>query len=286
MPAILHSDVVGEVIECGSLVEKFALGDMVYGCAGGFKGSQGAIAEFMLVDPELMALKPKNLTPTQSACLPLVGITAWLALFDRAKIQSNQQVLIHAASGGVGSIALQLALWKGAQTFVTASDESKAIFARERGATIIYYKSTSPQEYTQQYTQGQGFDMVFDTVGGDNLNTSLEALKQSGTIAAIAACASADLRPLHQKNGALHYVFMPNTIMNLTALTERKHYGEILTQLARLAEQGIVKPLVGATISFSDISKAHQLQEEQAVIGKIALEQDLDKPLRSPVPSS
>ena len=104
MPAILHGDVVGEVVECGSLVEKFAIGDMIYGCAGGFKGRQGAIAEYMVVDPELIALKPKNLTPTQSACLPLVGITAWLALFDRGKIQPNQKVLIHAASGGVGSI--------------------------------------------------------------------------------------------------------------------------------------------------------------------------------------
>ncbi|MFC3908061.1 zinc-dependent alcohol dehydrogenase family protein [Legionella dresdenensis] len=275
MPAILHSDVVGEVVQCGSAVQQFALGDIVYGCAGGFKGTQGAIAEYMLVDPALMALKPENLTVIESASLPLVGITAWLALFDKANIQPGQKVLIHAASGGVGSIALQLALWKGAQTYVTASDEKKAAFAQERGAIIINYKTTSVAEYVQQHTDGKGFDVVFDTVGGKNLDASLEALKESGVICAIVACAEADLRPLHRKSGTLHYIFMPNTIMNLDAAEARKHYGDILSNIAELAEQGVIKPLVGATVRFSEVAKAHELQEQQQVIGKIVLEQDL-----------
>lgn len=275
MPAILHSDVVGEVVEKGSMVTRFNIGDRVYGCAGGFKGSQGALAEFMVVDPDLMAITPKNLSVLECAALPLVSITAWLALFTRAKIHEGQNVLVHAAAGGVGSIALQLALWKKSNTFTTASSKEKGDFAQKCGATVINYKTMSVEDYVQKYTNGQGFDVVFDTIGGQNFAPSLAALKEAGTLCAISPCLQADLRPLHRKEGTLHYIFMPNTIMNIDAKTKRQQYGEILTEIASLAEQNRLKPLIGAVLPFTEIAKAHVLQEQQEVIGKIVLQQDL-----------
>lgn len=274
-PAILHGDVAGTVVALGKAVSQFKMGDEVYGCAGGFIGTQGALAEYMLVDPQLMALKPKTLSLVQSASLPLVAITAWLALIDRTKIHAGQTVLVHAASGGVGSIGLQLALWKGAKTYTTASSNEKAAFALSCGATVINHQKISVEAYVKEHTQGHGFDVVFDTVGEDNLAQSIRALKINGTVCAIAACSSIDLRHLHSLGGTLHYIFMPNPIIHLNASAERQHYGEILTKIAHLVDEGIIRPFIDETINFSDIAKAHERLENHKAIGKIVLKQDL-----------
>ena len=115
-PAILHGDVAGIVIEVEKVFSKFKSGDKVYGCAGGFKETGGALAEFMLADARLIAHKTNNLQWKKSL-LPLVAITAWESLFDRANIKPGQNVLIHGATGGVGHVAIQLAKWAGAKSF-------------------------------------------------------------------------------------------------------------------------------------------------------------------------
>lgn len=278
-PAILHGDVSGTVIEVGEDISKFKIGDMVYGCAGGFKGTQGALAEYMVVDPDLMAMRPSSLTAVESAIIPLVAITSWEALITRAAISANQNVLIHAAAGGVGSLAFQLSLWKQANTFTTVSDDVKAQFASKRGATTINYKQKSVEEYVKEYTAGKGFDVVFDTVGGANLANSIDACKVGGVVCAIAAAKDFEaglMAKLHRKGLTLHYVFMPNIILNLTAKIERQRYGEILTQVSRLVDQGMIKPLVGEVLDFSDIVKAHERLESGKTLGKIGLLQNLD----------
>lgn len=275
-PTILHGDVSGTVEEIGKSVSRFSVGDDVYGCAGGFKDSQGALAEYMLVDADLMALKPKSLSFIQSASLPLVAITAWLALIERVNIQPGQRVLIHGASGGVGALALQLAIFKGARTFTTTSEEKKGVFATKAGATVINYKTTSVDEYVQIHTQGVGFDIIFDTVGGENLATSIHALKPTGTICSVAASSSVDLVPLYKKAGTLHYIFMPAPLLNKNSITDRQAYGKILNQIAMLVDNNAIKPLIGKTINFSSISEAHEMQEHNSMIGKIALKQDLN----------
>ena len=121
-PAILHGDVAGIVREVGEGVTEFRPGDEVYGCAGGFKGTGGALAQFMLADARLLAPKPKNLSMEEAAAIPLVTITAWEALFDRANLQAGDEILIHGAAGGVGHVAIQLAKWKGAKVYTTASN--------------------------------------------------------------------------------------------------------------------------------------------------------------------
>lgn len=173
LPAILGMDVAGTVEAVGEGVSGFRPGDEVFGCAGGLADMPGALAEYMLADARLMALKPANLTMAQAAALPLVTITAWDALFDRARIKAGQFVLIHAGTGGVGHVAVQLAKSCGARVAATVSSATKGELARSLGADeIINYREEKPEEYVARLTGRRGFDVVFDTVGGTNLDAS------------------------------------------------------------------------------------------------------------------
>jgi NADPH:quinone reductase len=269
-PAVLHGDVAGVVAEVGEGVTDFKPGDEVFGCAGGFKGTGGALAEFMLADAGLLAKKPKNLTMEEAAALPLVTITAWEALFDRAKIQAGQEVLIHAATGGVGHVAIQLVKWAGANVYTTASSEKKLGIAKHLGADVgINYREETVKDYVQKYTAGKGFDIVFDTVGGDNLNRSFEAAAMHGTVVAIAARSTHDLSPLHAKGLSLHVVFMLLKIINEG---EQKYHGAILKQIAQVVEEGKLRPLIdSSSFTFDEVAKAHEYLESGEAVGKIVL---------------
>lgn len=272
-PAVLHGDVAGFVSAVGEGVTGFKVGDEVFGCAGGFKGTGGALAEFMLADADLLAHKPKNLTMEEAAALPLVAITAWEALFNRAHLVPGQDILIHAATGGVGHIAIQLAKWKGATVYTTASSQEKLGIGTRLGADVmINYREESVHDYVQKYTDGKGFDVVFDTVGGENLDRSFEAAAVHGTVAAIAARSTHDLSPVHSKGLSLHVTFMLLKILNKDM---HKQYGEILKKVAKVVEEGKLLPLVDPNMfTFDEVSKAHEYMESGKAIGKIVLKND------------
>jgi len=268
-PAVLHGDVAGIVRAVGEGVSKFKVGDEVYGCAGGFKGTAGgALAEYMLADADLLAHKPKNLTMEEAAALPLVTITAWEALFTRGKLASGKNILIHAAAGGVGHVAIQLAKWAGAKVYTTASSNEKLEIGARLGAdATINYREESVQDYVQKYTDGKGFDIVFDTVGGENLDRSFEAAAPLGTVLAIAARSTHDLSPLHSKGLTLHVVFM---LLKILEKEWRKEYGEILEKVTAIVEEGKLRPLLDPNVfTFDEISKAHEHLESGKAIGKI-----------------
>lgn len=270
-PAVLHGDVAGLVCAVGEGVTEFKIGDEVFGCAGGFREtSGGALAEFMLADADLLAHKPKNLTMEEAAALPLVSITAWEALFNRSKLLPGQDILIHGATGGVGHIAIQLAKWGGAIVYATASSQEKMEIGTRLGADVaINYRQESVQGYVKSYTNGKGFDVVFDTVGGENLDRSFEAAAVHGTVATIATRSTHDLTPVYLKGLSLHVTFMLLKILNKDM---RKHYGEILKKVARVVEEGKLRPLVDPNIfTFDEISKAHEYMESGKAIGKIVL---------------
>lgn len=269
-PAVLHGDVAGLVSAVGEGVTEFNIGDEVFGCAGGFRGTGGALAEFMLADVDLLAHKPKNLTMEEAAALPLVAITAWEALFNRTRLTPGQDILIHAATGGVGHIAIQLAKWRGATVYTTASSQEKLEIGTRLGADVtINYREESVHDYVQKYTDGKGFDVVFDTVGGENLDRSFEAAAVHGTIIAIAARSTHDLSPVHSKGLSLHVTFMLLKILNKDL---HKHYGEILKKVARVVEEGKLRPLLDSNIfTFDEVSKAHEYMESGKTIGKIVL---------------
>lgn len=270
-PAVLHGDVAGIIEAVGEGVT-FNLGDEVYACAGGVKGLGGALAEFMLADAALVALKPSSLTMQAAAALPLVSITAWDGLIDRAKVHSGQTVLVYGGTGGVGHIGIQLAKWAGAKVFATAATDEKGAIARDLGADVaINYHKQTVEEYVEEHTGGKGFDIVFDTVGGKNLPNAFKAVALNGTVVSTSTSSTFDLSPMHSKGLTLHVVFM---LIPMLHGIGREHHSHILSQLAQLVEQGKVRPLLDSqSFSFTDVAAAHRHAESGKTIGKVTLQQ-------------
>jgi NADPH2:quinone reductase len=271
-PAVLHGDVAGVIEAVGEGVSAFKPGDEVYACAGGVKGLGGAIAEFLLADAALVARKPKSLSMQEAAALPLVSITAWEGLIDRAKVHAEQNVLIYGATGGVGHIGLQLAKWAGAKVFATASSEKKMAIAHQLGAdVVINYHEQTVEEYVTEHTDGKGFDVVFDTVGNDNLQNAFKAAALNGTVVSTLALSTQDLSLVHAKGLTLHVVFM---LIPMLHGVGRTHHGEILSKLAQLVDEGKIRPLLDPkSFSFADVAEAHRYAESGQAIGKLTLTQ-------------
>ncbi len=190
LPSVLGMDLAGVVEAVGPGVARFKRGDEVYGLAGGIGGLQGTLAEYAAVDADLLALKPHNLSMREAAGLPLVFITAYEGLVDRAKTQRGQSVLVHGGAGGVGHMAVQLARALGAEVFATGAP-AHAQTIRRFGATPIDYTATSVDDYVARHTGGEGFDVVYDTVGGAVLDARSPL---RATTAAMWSAASAGAR--------------------------------------------------------------------------------------------
>ncbi len=270
-PAVYGMDMAGVVEAVGEGVEDIAPGDEVFGCVGGAGDLPGTLAEFVLADVRLLARKPPCLSMLQSAALPLVTITAWLALFDRAHLAPGAHVLVHAGAGGVGHVAVQLAKAHGAVVSTTVSGERKAELARRFGAdNVIDYRQEDPAAYIQRLTGGQGFDVVFDTVGGATLDASLAAAKSLGNVASINARSTHDLSPMHAKGLTLSVVFM---LLPLLSGVGRERYGAILSAAAELACMGRLTPLLDAErFGLDQIGQAQAHLASGKAVGKVVVE--------------
>lgn len=270
-PAILHCDVAGVIEDIGENVTGFNIGDEVFGCAGGVKGETGALAEYMLADAKLIAIKPKSLSMAESAALPLVSITAWEALFEKVKLLPQQKILVHAGTGGVGHIAIQLAKWAGMIVCTTVSNAEKVEIAKGLGVDeAINYKVEKVQDYVDRLTEGKGFDVVLDTVGGENVDQSIAAVAQYGHVITIQARSTHDLSLLFFKSANLHIVFM---LLPLLYNIQRERHGKILQEIATLVDKGFLKPLINPqSFTFNEVGKAHALLESGKAIGKIVIE--------------
>jgi len=269
LPAVLGVDMAGVVEEVGSGVTAFSCGDEVYGMVGGVGGLQGTLAEFIGVDADLLAHKPKNLSMRQAAALPLVAITAWEALVDRAHVCADQTVLVHAGAGGVGHVAVQLARAYNAKVFATVSPDKKGI-AESFGAIPIDYRSSSVEEYVTKMTAGKGFDIVFDTVGGPTLDSSFFAVKRyTGRVVSCLGWGTHSLAPVSMRGASYSGVF---SLLPLITGEGRAHHGEILAHIATLVEAGKLEPLLNDQFfSVADIDSAHALVESGAV-GKVVVD--------------
>lgn len=271
LPGILHGDVSGIIERVGDQVTRFRPGDEVYGMIGGLKNTPGALANFAAADNSLLAHKPRNLDFASAAALPLVTITAWEGLHDRAHIQAGHQALIHAGTGGVGHVAAQIAAAAGARVAVTVSSEEKAAAIRQliKGdLDTINYREETVEAYAQRLTGGRGFDLVYDTVGGDNLAKSFEAVRRNGQVINILSMAEHDLTPMHLKGLSLHVVFM---LIPLLTGEGRAHHGDILTEAARLADAGQLTPLIDTRFTYDQAAEAHRRAESGQQIGKVVL---------------
>lgn len=270
-PAILHMDVSGVVSSVGEGVSKFKVGDEVYGCVGGIVGIPGALAEQVEADARLIAHKPASLDFGDAASLPLVAITAWEALVDRAFIKPGDAVLVHGGTGGVGHIGLQLAKLMGARVATTVSTPEKAEIAQSLGADdVVLYRHETPEDYTRRITDGAGFNTVFDTLGGSVLTNSFTAAKIKGHVISIIGYDKYDLTDMHFKALRLDLVFMAVSIIHDL---DRSHHGEILRKLSNLVDRGLVKPLIDKRYPFTveGVKAAHDRLESGAAIGKVII---------------
>ncbi|HBM66491.1 MAG TPA: quinone oxidoreductase [Pseudomonas sp.] len=235
LPAVLGLDLAGTVVELGEAVDGFTPGQEVFGMAGGIGGAQGTLAEYIAVDARLIASKPHALGMREAAALPLVFITAWEGLVDRANVRSGQRVLIHGGAGGVGQVAVQLAKARGAEVYATGSAGSLG-FIRSLGATAIDYQAQGVEAYVEQYTAGEGFDIVYDTVGGSTLDASFKAVKPyTGHVLSCLGWGQHSLAPLSFKSATYSGVF---TLAPLLTGKGREHHGSILREAAVLANAG------------------------------------------------
>jgi NADPH:quinone reductase len=270
LPAILGIDMAGTVEAVGEGVTGFRPGDEVYGMTGGIAGVPGSLAEYAAVDPQLLALKPKNLSMRQAAALPLVLITAWEGLVDRAQVGPGKTVLIHGGAGGVGHIAVQLAVARGAQVFATVTPGRNELI-EGYGATPIDYTRLSVEEYMLEYTGGEGFDIVLDTVGGAVLDASFKAAKRyTGHVVSILGWGTHSLAPLSFRGATYSGVF---TLYPLISGKARAHHGEILREASHLAEAGLLLPLLDSRrFRLDTIAEAYDAMNSHGVAGKLVVD--------------
>lgn len=269
LPAVLGMDFAGTVEAVGDGVSGFAPGDEVYGCAGGLADLQGSLAEYMLADARLLAHKPKSLSMREAAALPLVGITAYEGL-QRAGTHAGHRVLVHGGAGGVGHVAVQLAKHLGAEVYATCSGEQQASVIQGYGATPINYRNESVADYVAKHTDGKGFEVVFDSVGGANMANSFEAAALNAQVVTTVSMLELDLTPAHFKGLSVHVVFM---LIPMLHNHKREEHGAILTKLAEIADAGALKPLLDDTrFALKDIGQAHARLGSGQAIGKVVVE--------------
>lgn len=249
LPYIPGFDVSGVVVAVGSAVSGFSVGDPVYAMLDLRRG--GAYAEYALVKQNEAALKPGNLSFAEAAALPLVALTAWQALFDTAELQPGQTVLIHGGAGGVGSIAVQLARWRGARVIATGSDYSQD-FLRELGADVtVDYRNQRFEDYAD------GVDVVLDTVGRDTQIRSLGVVRDGGILVSLVGLVPEARDP-------------PAGVRAVSILVRAD--GSQLGQLGELLADGVIRPVVSYRFPLTDAPEAHRQIETRSTRGKIVLE--------------
>lgn len=276
MPAILGCDGAGVVEAVGEAVTRFKPGDRVYFCNGGIGAEPGNYATYNTVHEEYAARMPASLDFVQAAAVPLVFITAWEALHDRARLQRGERVLIHAAAGGVGHVAVQLAQLAGARVAATVGDTAKSQFVRDLGAErVIEYRKQDFVPAALDWTDGAGVDLTFDTVGGATFCKSFAATRVYGQVVTLlqANCDASDMKLARLRNQGIHYELML-TPQFLKLHAARVHQRELLEQAAKLIEAGKLVVRVSDVLGLSAAAEAHRRIGEGHTLGKIVLRID------------
>ncbi|WP_406361725.1 zinc-dependent alcohol dehydrogenase family protein [Streptomyces sp. NBC_01579] len=270
LPAILGVDLAGVVEAVGPEVTGFAPGDEVYGLTGGVGDLQGSLAEYAAVDARLLAHKPVSLSPREAAALPLTVITAWEGLVDRAQVKTGQRVLVHGGAGGIGHVAIQIARARGAEVFATGSARSLETIAR-LGATPIDYTTTPVEDYVARHTDGEGFDIIFDTVGGETLDASFTAVRTyTGHVVSALGWGTHSIAPLSFRGATYSGVF---TLLPMLTGRGREHHGEILREAAALVDAGALMPMVDPRhFTLHTAAEAHKAVESGSAAGKIIVD--------------
>ncbi|MBE9462369.1 NADP-dependent oxidoreductase [Dyadobacter subterraneus] len=251
-PIILGWDASGVITEIGENVMKFKVGDAVFGMIN-FPGHGKCYAEYVAAPASHLALKPENVSFEEAAASTLAAITAWQVLVDHAKIKENDKILIHAAAGGVGHFAIQIAKHLGAYVIGTSSTENKDFVLSLGADQHIDYKNERFEEVVKD------LDFVLDTIGGDNAIRSMEIVKKDGTIISIPS----GLDPAITEKGKEKEVNVYNTSV--------KSNGDDVKSIADLLSKGIIKPHIFQTYSLDEIVEAHKQIETGKTVGKLII---------------
>lgn len=250
LPLTIGGNLSGVVIDVGSQVADFKVGDEVFGQSYAFGGGSGAIAEYAVANAENIAIKPKEINHIQSGSLPLVGVSAIQALEQRINLTKGQKILIHGGAGGIGSIAIQLAKYLGAYVATTASSKDMQ-FVQGLGADeVIDYKSQDFSEILKD------FDAVYDLVGGETTDKSFKVLKKGGILVSMVGAPSEELAKQYEVK-----VIGQNTETN----------SKNLSRLAGLVDQGVIKPQVAKIFPLEQTREAFEYVETGHPKGKVVI---------------
>ncbi len=245
LPLILGADFAGTVAEVGGEIKQFKKGDEVYG-----KILIGCYAEYVIVKEDELSLKPTNLDFDKAASIPMGALTAYQAIFDTAKLKSGQKILVHGASGGVGSMAAQLAKAKGAYVIGTASGSNEDYVKSLGVDEFIDYKTTNFEDIVKD------MDVVFDPVGGETNKNSYQVLKKGGFLVSLVQKGDDELMKKFE----------------VTAKVMSSHPDPSqLEEITKLAEEGKIKTRVSKTFPLNEVKEAQKASEEGHVKGKIIL---------------
>ncbi|MEJ2397675.1 MAG: zinc-dependent alcohol dehydrogenase family protein [Gammaproteobacteria bacterium] len=273
LPAVLGCDGAGVVTETGEEVSQFKVGDKVWFCDGGLGREQGNYAQSRVIEADKVCAMPRNLDFVHAAAGPLVLITAWEAMFDRALLTAGQSVLIHAGAGGVGHVAIQLAKQRGARVATTVSSPEKADYVRELGADlVINYREQDFVAEINHWTDGQGVDVVFDTVGPAVCKASIPAVAHYGTLVTlIDPGTDVDWKEARIRN--IRFVFELMLTPMLRDLPKaRAHQVDILNSCRRMIENEQLSLHVAHVLPLEQAPQAHSLIEQGSTQGKIVLQ--------------
>ncbi|QND52271.1 NADP-dependent oxidoreductase [Phyllobacterium sp. 628] len=272
LPLVLGNDVAGIVIRVGANVRQFKPGDAVY--ARPAQDRIGTFAEYIAVDEADVAIKPNNLTMAEAASIPLVALTAWQVLVERANVQKGKKVLIHAGSGGVGTIAIQLAKHLGVHVATTTSTANIDLVKSLGADVVIDYKKDNFEEVLQDY------DVVLNSLGPDTLEKSLRVLRAGGKLISISGPPDRDFA---KQNGS-GWLFQQ--IMRLLSFSIRRKSkrrgvsysflfmtanGGQLGKITSLIEAGTIRPVVDRLFPFEKTNEALAYVETGRAKGKVVI---------------
>ena len=271
-PLILGNEVAGVVVRVGSRVQRFKPGDEVY--ARPDDDRIGAFAECIAIQEDAVAKKPKNLTMEEAASIPLVGLTAWQVLVERAKLSTGQKVLIHAGSGGVGTVAIQLAKHLGAIVATTTSTANLEWVKRLGADLVIDYRKDDFEHILQDY------DVVLNSLGGETLEKSLRVLKPGGKLISISGPPDPDFA---QDRGLSWIVRLAMRLLSYRIRNKAKRHhvsysflfmrasGDQLREIGSLIESGIIRPVMDRVFPFAETKEALAYVETGRAKGKVVV---------------
>lgn len=273
LPATMGSDLAGVVVEVGDRVTRFKPGDEVF--ASIFDLGTGSLAEFAVVPESAAALKPSNIDFVPAASIPMVGLTTWQALTERANVRSGQKVFIPAGSGGIGTFAIQLAKHLGATVGTTTSSGNVGLVKSLGANEVVDYKKQDFQDVLQ------GYDVVLGTLRGDEIKKSLRILKPNGIVVSLTGPLDAEFGRARAMGGLFVFLFrlMSFWIMRQARKLHVRYSflfvhpsGSQLAQIAALLEEGAIKPVVDRVFPFDRVKEALAYLETGRAKGKVVVQ--------------